>query len=297
MSARRSKRIKSEEGVKVERDIEQEEEENASDDHLLDNYEQIRQDNIHRNQQFLNSIGIQDVKSDLHLLTSTTSSAKPSSRGLSTGAKRKTPASRSTVPPRRSGRVTIERLKKEIDDTIASGNADVTLLDQKRGELEIMVAEKAATTYDASANASWEENSETRHSPDDITLLTPLNQPKHADEAQPVDWGHGLLPLLREDSQNITTSAVTTASQKKDTISAYRASMASLQVVETDVAKVVPQRITALVIHPSRSRSLVIAGDKQGIIVLSYLYPHCHALFICCDTAAVFISVTHSFTT
>lgn len=290
MSARRSKRVKAEEEdvVKVEAEVEKEEKGEEEDEHPhLQNYEQIRQENIQRNQQFLNSIGIQDVKSDFISSANTSSAKKPSSRGLSTGTKRKVSSfSRSSAPPRRSGRVTIERLRKEIDDTVASGNdADVTLLDQKRNDLEIMMAEKAATTYDASASNNYSEDyTETRHTSEDIALLTPLNQPKHADDTTSSDWGHGLLPLLRGTGGGAGAGDPPTSSSRRrndpddlcqpiSTADAqhYRSCMASLQVAETDVAKVVPQRITSLVIHPSPDRTLVIAGDKQGGV---YTYIH-----------------------
>jgi hypothetical protein len=276
MSERRSKRIKQEvaaDDMKVPVD-QHETKDDATEN--LDNYEQIRQENIQRNLQFLNSIGIQDVKSDLHVLTTSSSSggsSKPVARGLST--KRKA-SQRTSLPPRRSGRVTIERLKKEIDDTVASGSADVTLLDQKRSALEVMVAEKAASTF---VPANLEEYPADARNADPVSLLTPLNQPKstaeeeEGEEEQCLDWGHGLLPLLRAwlpSSSSSSTSSLKEEEmgekgEEEGACAAYRAGIGALQVVETDVAKVVPQRITAMIMHPVQDRTLVIAGDKQGV--------------------------------
>lgn len=224
----------------------------------IHNYEQIRQENMQRNLQFLDSIGIQDVKSDLRIPTDT----KPSSRGLLV-SKRKPP--QSDQPPRRSGRVTIERLKKEIAETVANGDSQVdeeanTLLHRKRDQLEVMVADKAASTFIAQP-PSVDNGSVSRHSPDPIPLLLPLNQPKKADDSHSPHWGHGLLPLLQSSVEALTCSG---GAEERGT-AAYRSSMASLQVKETDVAKVVPQRITSMALHPAMDHTLVIAGDKSGV--------------------------------
>jgi WD40 repeat protein len=259
MSTRKSKRIKQEDDFKVKKN---EDDDTDTIEDNLDDYQKIRDDNIQRNYQFLASIGIQDVKSDLQQSHETSSrrgvGIRPVSRGLST--KRKSP-SRKILPPRRSGRVTIERLKKEIDDSVAIGGADAALLEQKRGELEGMIAEKAASTYDASA--SIVDNYDKIRQSEPVTLLTPLNQPKNTNpddnDLQMLEWGTGLLSLLD------TACAQTSRSARKETdCEEYRASVSSLQAVESDVAKVVPQRITAMVMHPSETRTLVIAGDKQG---------------------------------
>mmetsp|Transcript_17986 Transcript_17986/g.30093 ORF Transcript_17986/g.30093 Transcript_17986/m.30093 type:complete len:576 (+) Transcript_17986:99-1826(+) len=256
MSARRSKRVKQEtpedtikEEAIAEDTLGEETKEVENTAEQLDDYEKIRQENIQRNLEFLDSIGIQDVKSDIHLQQQPV--RKPASRGL----KRATPSKGPTLPPRRSGRVTIERLKKEIDDSVVSGSMTASQLEEKRGVLEAMVADKAASTYTAPDNFD-DHSPKTRFSPDPIPLLTPLNQPKAADE-QDSDWGHGLLPLMTADCKDAGL-------ELEEDCAAYRSKLSSLEVVENDVAKVVPQRITSMIIHPSRDRTLVMAGDKQG---------------------------------
>jgi hypothetical protein len=225
----------------------------------LDDYERIRHDNIQRNLQFLNSIGIQDVKSDMQVnQQSNNSNSNSSSKGSSRGLKRKAPEKAIALPPRRSGRVTIERLKKEIDDSVASGKVDASEIEQKRGVLESMVADKVASTYDASVGVD-EYYPPSRLSSDPIPLLTPLNQPKTLEDDTSTDWGHGLLPLLSSDCTKSTPKL-----DVENDCSTYRKTASSLQVGESDVAKVVPQRITAITMHPSQDRTLVIAGDKQG---------------------------------
>lgn len=259
MSARRSKRVKQEAPVDTikeetitDENLDNEIKDDVNTSEELDDYERIRQENIQRNLEFLDSIGIQDVKSDIHHhQQQQTSSRKPASRGL----KRAAPSKGPTLPPRRSGRVTIERLKKEIDDSVASGSMTPSQLEEKRGVLEAMVADKAAATYTAPDN--FEDHSpKTRFDPGPIPLLTPLNQPKAAED-QDADWGHGLLPLLH-------TGGNLPELELEADCAAYRANLSSLKVVESDVAKVVPQRITSMIIHPSRDRTLVVAGDKQG---------------------------------
>ena len=258
MSLRKSKRIKKENEIHVAKVNDSDDDRVEADKEDIDNYDKIRRENIKRNLQFLDSIGIQNVKSDLQVQSAVNSTAK-STRGLS-GAKRKNP---SILPPRRSGRVTIERLKKEIDDALADGASDnLAAIDQKRKDLEDMLAKKEASTYDVSSSYV-DSPSVTRHSSDPIPLSTPLNQPKHVNETADQDWGHELLPLL------LSAGKCEKGARKKSSKTCnadYTENISRLQVVEADVAKVVPQRITALTIHPSVERTVVVAGDKQGAL-------------------------------
>lgn len=247
-NSRRSKRVKQEPAGS-----------GVADNEQIDDYERIRHENIQRNLQFLDSIGIQDVKSNIHQQQST-SSSRLSTKGLST--KRKT-TSHVAQPPRRSGRVTIERLKKEIDESVATGSMDASQLELKRVELEAMVDDKAASTYNPSASIE-DRAAHSRHSSDPISMLTPLNKPNLANSMEDLQWSSGLLSIIHTKSASRIPVSATPRVKCEERESQYRADLSALQLADADVAKVVPQRITAMVIHPSADRTLVIAGDKQG---------------------------------
>lgn len=55
---------------------------------------------------------------------------------------------------------------------------------------------------------------------------------------------------------------------KPDAADALAASLGGLSVAEDDVAKLVPERIFSLTVHPSASKLLVVAGDTWGRIGL-----------------------------
>ena len=121
----------------------------------LSEFERKREANIQANESFLSSLGLAAVKSELEV------KKKATQRGTgftgSTGAKR-----RPVVPTRRSGRVTVDRLKIEVEQAQASG--DKKLVATKEAELAAMVAAKASNSYESLIDSSaapvsggWEE--------------------------------------------------------------------------------------------------------------------------------------------
>eukprot|EP00605_Chrysophyceae_sp_TOSAG23-4_P001856 GSChrysophyteH1.ASY1.ANO1.2048.1 assembled CDS len=226
----------------------------------LSDYEQVRQDNIERNEAFLRSIGMDQVQSEIK---AESRASKASSRGVS---KRKHTAP--VVPARRSSRVTIERLKSE----------DFSLLTQeerlkKEAELERMLKDKKAASYDTAVmnNAAYGNENEdrwTRLDDDPLSALPPLNQPSSDDyrnDDEFLNWGRSILTSISVASADIHKRTDSKLSlQDKSSSAEYIQRMRNLKCVESDVAKVTESRITSVWVHPSRERLLVAAGDKQG---------------------------------
>lgn len=216
---------------------------------VLDDYEKIRQENIERNRSFLDSIGIQNVKADIDS-SQRVSKPRATSKGISSSKKRN--AAAVPLPPRRSGRVTIERLRKEIEDASSSASADFDQLEQKREELKKMMSQKASNAYEPEVTPVSEQ---TRHTSDPISIHAPVNEVGRSNENENV--GSGLVSLFR--SFHNEKKGISSSSSLK-----YRSNIENLRLDEADVAKVVPQRVTSLTFHPADDRTLIICGDKQG---------------------------------
>ena len=108
----------------------------SSETMQVSDYETIRKQNIQRNFEFLESIGIESAKPSLPAPKS--GKSRPASRGIA--------ASRSpAVPTRRSSRVTLERVRVEIEDAKKEG--DAATLEQKQAILADLEAKKEETSY------------------------------------------------------------------------------------------------------------------------------------------------------
>ncbi len=250
-------------------------------------YERIRKENIERNEDFLRSIGLDSVKPDM---SSAAKKKDPSKRGVS---KRKAPVQ--AIPTRRSGRVTIERLKAEDFSKLTKEERE-----KKQSELDAMIEAKASASYTPSAE-EVEESRYVRLSRDPISLFPAYNQPQTENyedtedakereqqrmaEQQSDEAKAWVLPILDTlESISSPTSKGTTgkaASSKKSStkttptkVKAEKGAGAntdrlkSLKVADDDVAKVTESRITAVWVHPSEEKLIVVAGDKQGYIGL-----------------------------
>jgi WD40 repeat protein len=248
----------------------------------LSDYEQVRLENIARNEEFLRSIGMNDVKGSIQAQRA---SDKPKASRRGVGLKRKSEAAQ---PVRRSGRVTIERLKAE-DLTSLSKEERAS----KEEALAALIEAKASNSYDASiavdssgANDRWN-----RLDNDDISALEAANDPDRrdprddddddddddndGDKKRPISsFAKPMLDVLREigspsaASSPVKSTASSNFGWNPSAIASYRSRMAKLKVNESDVAKVAEHRCCSIWVHPSESKLIVAAGDKSGNIGL-----------------------------
>jgi len=239
-------------------------------------------ENIRRNEEFLGSIGLDDIKQSINTAAAAAKAAKPAKRGVE---KKRQPPS---LPSRRSSRVTVERLKSEIEEA----GADVDPVKAKL--LEEMMLKKKEQTYEAEYQAPRERIDI------DVSLLAPTNLPDETDGAV---WARPLVELLVgvNDKQS-TTSASTNKKMKKEstgkttsaspvstktapggrggasdptiTAAEYSKRINKLTVAEDDVAKLTGNRIYSVWAHPGNGTEFTTMLHK-----FSYCLSYPHELF------------------
>ena len=219
-------------------------------------------ENIRRNEEFLGSIGLDDIKQSISSEAAAAKAAKSASkRGVE--KKRAPPA----VPSRRSSRVTVERLKSEIEEAGADG------VDPAKAKLlEELLLRKKEQTYEVEYQPVRERITT------DVSLLAPTNLP---DENDGATWARPLIDLLSH-ANDTQTSASTSTTKKMKKETSGRASSSSpssskmaavggrgasssdpttsaaeyskrinkLTVVEDDVAKLTGNRVYSVWVHP-----------------------------------------------
>jgi len=218
-------------------------------------YAARREENIRRNQDFLASLGLDGVKTALEDGKPKKSTA--SKRGVSQkGARKAAP----TVT-RRSGRVTAERLKVEIEDL--KKNGDSKLLVEKEALLATMQEEKKAASFEhfvETEHTMWEQKD--RNSEPSLPLLEPYNLEDDIREKE----AHSLITVLQAAAKESTIKKRPVASFKSGSSwhVDYTTRLNKLTISEEGVAKVVENRITVNMVHPSTSKLIIAAGDKSG---------------------------------
>ena len=242
----------------------------------ISEYEKIREENMKRNADFLASIGLDSAKPDMK--GAVESAKKVSKRGVS--VKRKLV---DLQPVRRSGRVTIERLKAEDFSLLSEEDRK-----KKEEELARMLEDKQKQIFESSVmvennygNDRWSRNEE-----ESISLFETINEPEDYDKAEHDDeeWAQPIVDTFKRyaspvnivnDWQEVTKaspsskkSATKQGGSTKSSLENYTKRMSKLVVTEQDVAKVVEQRTCAVWIHPSSERLIIAAGDKSGYIGL-----------------------------
>lgn len=227
-------------------------------------YEQVRIENIARNEAFLSSIGMSELNNSIKSSIASGKPKKASRRGV--GLKRKLEPAE---PVRRSGRVTIERLKAEV-----SGSSDLSAeeLKKKEEELAAMIEKKASATYEPSQaeNVGGMNDRWNRMDDEPMSALKAYNNPdveEEEDEGKPSTWAAPFLDTLRSLSITPKTKAVKSGSKVGNSTD-YSTRMSKLKCEEDDVAKVVEHRNCAVWMHPSETKLIVAAGDKSGNIGL-----------------------------
>jgi WD repeat-containing protein 76 len=223
-------------------------------------YESLRLENIRRNQEFLATLGLDEQRS--HIAAASKATA-PTRRGTVSHGIRAIPQ-----PVRRSGRVTIERIKQEIDELKKNGGEDKTI-EAKEAELAEMIAKKAEGSYDVSANTVSEsmESPSSRLSAEPIPLLKPRNMDYEADEANVARLvKQGLVE--KWSGSAVQSKKRSMASNQSVSTADYISRLNRLKLAENDMAKLTEARITSVYCHPRADKILVAAGDKAGYIGL-----------------------------
>jgi len=210
----------------------------------ISEYERTRLENIKRNEEYLLNLGLDDAKSGLESFLAR--EKRPSNRGAS----KKLP--KQELPSRRSGRVTVEKLKAEIQDLLVSGG-DANLIQQREIEMQELIAKRYDSSYAAVLDSSIQSGA--------IEVVT----------KEPIllnDWiSKGETTESKSDIEFFKVISTFQCPKNKDEISSfddYREMSRHLSLKEEDVAKLTPSRITAIFMHPSTSKVLVVAGDTNG---------------------------------
>ena len=223
-------------------------------------YERVRNENIRRNQEFLSTLGLENKP------ISTASSARPAtvSRRGTDSSKKKLPM----MPTRRSGRMTVDKLRAEVDELEG---------DEKIGKqqlLEEMLAKQKAGTYEpevqpASSWSSWDSRARIEDS--EFSFFPASNQPVDADAK---NWVRPMIDAFAKEgaessaaSKKGDSKAIKKEPKKeapKSIVQDYVKRMSRLSVSDNEVAKVTESRITAVWIHPATDKILIGAGDKGG---------------------------------
>jgi hypothetical protein len=286
MSTRSSKRVKvneeelqtvikdeiKETKVKVEEGIDADDVDIGYIDPSISDYERVRLENIKKNEEFLNSLGLNNIKSSLVAVKS----ERPASRRGSDSGRSK--IAMPTYPTRRSGRVTTEKLILEIKD--AEGDDKI----QKELLLKEMLDKKAAGTYEAvveQGNDGWGPHN--RIEEEEIKLYPAANQPNDTDNL----WVKPMIDVLseiaeiklegRSSSSTVKKSkgqTIIKGESVKSSMAEYTKTLSRFKIDPEEVAKLTESRITQVWAHPSEHKLIVAAGDTTGIF-LFYLYHNC----------------------
>jgi hypothetical protein len=284
MSTRSSKRVKvnkeelqtvikdksKETKVKVEEGKDDDDVEIGYNDPSISDYERVRLENIKKNEEFLNSLGLNNIKSSLIAIKS----ERPASRRGSDSGRSK--IAMPTYPTRRSGRVTTEKLKLEIEE--AEGDDKI----QKELLLKEMLAKKAAGTYEAvieQGNDGW--GPKDRIEEEEIKLFPAANQPNDTDNL----WVKPMIDVLSEIAEiKLEGSSSSSTAKKskcqsiiksesvKSSMAEYTKTLSRLKIDPEEVAKLTESRITQVWVHPSEQKLIVAAGDTTGIFLYNFYF-------------------------
>jgi WD repeat-containing protein 76 len=217
----------------------------------LSDYERLRLENIRRNDDFLGSLGLHEVKDTIsHTIAATTRSTQ---RGAQRGVKR--PAERA-LPERRSTRVTDSKLQDEIKQLEAAGQTDQAAA--KKAEYDEIRQKKMEGSYEAVLQA-MEEQRVSRLPSDPISLYSAANAPA-AIEDRSERWGAEMWNTFARVCKTPLKSSKIIEDKE------YAKSVASLSLSEEHCAKVVESRIVSVFLHPTSDKVICLAGDKQGCV-------------------------------
>lgn len=269
---------------KITKTIHQPHNNNANNNNKnLSDYEAERLNNIKRNEEYLASLGISQIKSSL--LDISIANKQP--------MKRKVPIKHKSheiqQPLRRSGRVTIEKLQEEIkllDNSMDKNDKEILIL--RQNELDEMIKKKKESTYiidDLNTNEYVNERYQ-RLSSEPILLTNMLyNEDEYNKDNISLDIKELVNDMISFSKDKLRTEDdIVTKKIKKNevlikkdhdyksyesiTMNEYITNMEKLSLNDKDIAKLTESRITSVYIHPSITKTIVFAGDKLGNLSL-----------------------------
>lgn len=221
---------------------------NKMEDTNISEYERIRTANIERNEKFLRSVGLDSTANSMRSEVQNQLSRQATARGVS--KKRKWTES---APTRRSGRVTVERLRIELEDMDENDPERV----KKLADYTAMLETKAEGSYTAIIEAEESERY-SRIADLELSATIPVNRPEDEGEA----WGLKILKSLAISTS--PSSKKKSAQIKSEKITTNNSNISKLKVVEDDVAKCTESRCTSVFWHPNQHTLICAAGDKAG---------------------------------
>ena len=245
--------------------IEKSEEQVDITDHLgISEYERVRIENIRRNEEFLSTLGLDAHRSQV-------AAAKPAqaSRRGSDSGKRKAPE----MPTRRSGRMTVDKLRTEVEELEGEEKA------VKQQLLDEMLAKQKAGSYevDVEPAASWSSwDARDRIDAEEFSIFPAANQPVDSDAQT---WVRPMIeafsegdvkPVIGKGTPKGKSTPVKKEMKVKQEgsdpykVDDYAKRLSRLSISEDEVAKVTESRITSVWIHPATDKLLIGAGDKGG---------------------------------
>lgn len=218
--------------------------------------ELMRLENIKRNQDFLSTLGLQHGKSIFE-----DDGNENNKRILMKGKTTKKKVIEE--PVRRSGRVTIDKIKGELE-ILKTNNASNEEITKKEAELNDLMVKKSenniitSTIFNNNTNGGYSQSD--RLSADPI-LLSELLHSKQSEDKELESQSRSLVSLLSHINSPLRLSK-STINEKN--ISEYTKRLNSLSIAEEDVAKLTERRITSVFCHPTHHKLIVAAGDPDG---------------------------------
>jgi hypothetical protein len=212
---------------------------------LLSEYELNRLENIRRNEQFLSNLGLNEAKVSLDAAAKAMD-IKPTKRGV---PKKTRALTNIEGPSTRSGRVTVDRLKAELQELQKDGTKNAELIKQKEDELSELMTKRYEASYTSVIDSNSNQDDAVRVDKGPIFL---------SDGSRHHDLFDHIAKFDAESGEHAVTS------EMKE----YNARLNKMTVSEDDVAKMCPSRITAVLVHPNRDKLVVLAGDKEGYVGL-----------------------------
>ena len=220
---------------------------------LLSEYEITRLENIKRNEQFLSSLGLNEAKLSLE---TTAVEKMPTKRGVAKNFRLHTSME---APSRRSGRVTVDRLKSELQDLQKDDTNNADLIKQKEDELSELLTKRYESSYTSVIDSNYNQEDIERVGKSPVFLSDCLNKGGVVS-----DGSH-----RNELFDHITKyDAASSECVVNSELSEYHLKLNNMTVTEDDVAKMCRSRITAVLVHPNQDKLVVLAGDKDGYVGL-----------------------------
>jgi WD40 repeat protein len=201
---------------------------NGNDENETD-YEKLRLENIKRNSQFLESIGIESVRENMKISS------------IKKGTNKKLIPKVKSLPARRSNRISLLSLQNMVEEAKETGNH--ALLEEAETKMKLM--------------ETIEKQPEQGQESETSQLLDgePLSMVNHLFQTEDdVSGGSSLLDLLGKMTPSDCEGREVTGSVE----------YSNLTLCEEHIAKVTKSRITTSIFHPSTSKILIAAGDKEG---------------------------------